>query len=58
MLFLYNFFVTNRSAYGIAGCYTQFDVPLSIELSVAVYPELVEGSLTLSFRTFIIKRKT
>jgi hypothetical protein len=29
---------------GIACCYAQFKVPLSWELSVAVYPELVEGS--------------
>jgi len=43
---------------GVACCYAQFKVPLLWKLSVAVYPELVEGSLTLSFRTFIIKRKT
>jgi hypothetical protein len=43
---------------GIAGCYVpclhdavrqEFEVPLSWELSVAVYPELVEGSLTSAF---------
>jgi len=37
---------------GIACCYAQFKVPLSWELSVAVYPELVEGSLTCTFKSY------
>jgi hypothetical protein len=35
-----------------ACCYAQFKVPLSWELSVAVYPELVEGSLTCTFKSY------
>jgi len=33
--------------------YYQFKVPLSWELSVAVYPELVEGSLTCTFKSLL-----
>jgi len=40
---------------GIACCYAQFKVPLSWELSVAVHPELVEGSLTSAFGTMLSK---
>jgi len=45
--FAEDFFEVSYSSYGIACCYAQFKVPLLWELSVAVYPELVEGSLTL-----------
>jgi hypothetical protein len=34
--------------HSIVCCYAQFEVPHSIELGVAVYSELIEGSLTSS----------
>jgi len=40
------FLLTSCNANGIVCCVTHFNVSLSIELSVALYPELVEGSLT------------
>jgi len=45
--------MTNFSANGIACCYAQFKVPLSIELNVTVYPEFAKGSLTATFRTYM-----
>jgi len=49
------FYVTSCIACGITCCYAQFNVLLSIKLSVAVYSELVEESLSKGVLQILVR---